>query len=286
MKYLLFLLFPLFFFVSLFIYQKATLDNGKLQVHVCNVGQGDAVFIRTPQGHTILFDGGPDNSVLSCLTRFMPFWDRTIDLMLLSHPHADHLNGLITVLQRYHVRHFLTEDLANKSAGYAALQRAVKDEGIPWQLVLSGDKMQTGDGVSLTVLSPDRAFLDRTAVQGKYITSSEFASLIVLVSYQKFSLLLNGDTQHDQLQEALEQWGLEDVTMLQVPHHGSRTGLSEAIMADLHAQVATISVGKNNYGHPSPLTLSLLSKAGIPLHRTDREGDISLISDGTAYNLE
>jgi competence protein ComEC len=286
MKYFLFLLFPLVFFVSLFLYQKATLDNGKLQVHVCNVGQGDAVYIRTPGGHNILFDGGPNNSVLSCLSRFMPFWDRTIDLMLLSHPHADHLNGLISVLQRYRVRHFLTEDLANTSAGYKAIQQAVKDEGIPWQLVLAGVTIQTGVGVSLKVLSPDRAFLDRTAVGGKYITSSEFASLIVLVSYKNFSLLLNGDSQDDQLQEALEGWEIDHVVMLQVPHHGSRTGLSEAIMGELHAQVATISVGKNNYGHPSPLTLALLSKAGIPIHRTDREGDISLISDGTAYNLK
>ena len=102
--------------------------------------------------------------------------------MLLSHPHADHLNGLVDVFENYSVRHFATEDLVNTSDGYEALRDSVTKAKLSWQTLLDGDKYQTGDGVSLFVVGPTQSYIDQTAVGGKYITSSEFASLEVLVS--------------------------------------------------------------------------------------------------------
>ena len=103
MRWLFFLLFPLFFLGVFAAYQQVTLNDGKFKVVMCDVGQGDAILIRTPKGKTFLFDGGPDKAVLECLSDHMPFWERTIEGVILSHPHADHLNGLIEVLKRYQV---------------------------------------------------------------------------------------------------------------------------------------------------------------------------------------
>jgi competence protein ComEC len=288
-KYVILGILTSFFFLGLGIYQFFTLNNGKLQVTVCDVGQGDAVVIRTPEGHTILFDGGPDKSVLQCLRKALPFWERRIGLILLSHPHADHLNGLIDVLKTYSVGQFATEDLANTSDGYKALQEIVRTEGLSWQSLVSGDKIKLDSGVVLTVVGPTKEFLSRTAVGGKYITSSEFASLEILLTYQKFSFLLTGDSQYQEMGESIAMYKdqLSRVTLLQTPHHGSRSGITPEIIAVLHPQVGMISVGAHNsYGHPAPSTLVTLQNAGVKIYRTDKEGTLRVISDGKSYNLQ
>jgi len=274
------------FFGGLSFYQFFSINDGKLHIVVCDVGQGDAVYIRTPKGHSILFDGGPDKSVLNCLRDAMPFWERSFDLLLLSHPHADHLNGLIDVFKRYTVKQFATEDLANTSEGYKTLQSAVKKEHLVWQTLLSGDKIKTQDGVMLSVLGPTRLFLDRTAVKGKYITSTEFASLQMLVAYKSFSYLLTGDSQYQEMGELVSGYHVTPLTVLQEPHHGSRTGITPEIIKALRPKIVTISVGAHNtYGHPAPNTLAILQNAGVEIHRTDKEGTLRLVTDGKSYNL-
>lgn len=286
MKYLFFGGIILVFFTLLFVYQGLKFNDGKLHVTICDVGQGDAVYIRTPKGKNILFDAGPDKSVLTCLRKYMPFWERSIDLAILSHPHADHLNGFIDVFEVYNVKQFATEDVANVSDGYHALQEAVAKEKIDWQLLSQGDRIRTSDGLSILVLSPTREYIAKTAIDGKYITSQEFASLELLLSYGEFDVLLTGDSQHTQLQQAISDGGVLSLEVLQVPHHGSKTGLTEEILAQLRPHVATISVGENTYGHPAPYTLSLLEKKGVKILRTDRQGDLRLISDGKAYSIQ
>lgn len=286
-KYLIIASLAVVFLIGLGIYQLVIFNDGKLHITVCDVGQGDAVIIRTPQGHVILFDGGPDRRVLDCLGKALPIWQRRIDLVLLSHPHADHLNGLVDVFEQFSVRHFATEDLANTSDGYKALEQIVKKTHLPWQTLVDGDKYQIGDGVSLIVVGPTQSFLDQTAVDGKYITSSEFASLEVLLSYKDFHLLLTGDSQYQEMGEAVATHRLSHITLLQEPHHGSRTGITPEIIATLRPQLVTISVGAHNsYGHPAPSTLSTLQNAHVAIHRTDREGDLRLVTDGKSYNLQ
>lgn len=287
-KYVILCVLLLSFLNSLALYQFFVFHDGKLHVTVCDVGQGDAVLFRTPHGHTVLFDGGPDASVLNCLTSALPFWERHIDLVLLSHPHADHLNGLISVFKRYLVGQFATEDLANTTDGYKALQRAVKNEGLMWQTLLDGDTIKLDSGIKLSVVGPTKAFLEQTAVNGKYITSSEFASLEILVTYSSFSLLLTGDSQYQELGETLQLHSAQvhNITVLQTPHHGSRTGTTPEIIAALRPQLATISVGAHNtYGHPAPSTVAILQQAGVKISRTDKTGTLRLITNGRSYNL-
>lgn len=287
MKWLLYGVFILVFLTSYSLYEFWSSNPGKLSVIFCDVGQGDAVLIHTPEGKTILFDGGPDKSVLSCLSERLPFWKRTIDVMVLSHPHADHLNGLIEVVERYNVKVFVTEQLANNTEGYKALKEAIKRERATESFLTTGDALRTSDGVTMRVLSPSSKYLQETAGEGGMIKESgEFASLIMLLSYKEFDVLLTGDTQTSQLTEAIQKSQLPHIEILQTPHHGSRFGLTETILKKLKPDLAVISVGKNSYGHPSPVTLNLLSNDKIKIERTDKRGQIVIVSNGSTYSIE
>ncbi|MEK7450854.1 MAG: MBL fold metallo-hydrolase [Patescibacteria group bacterium] len=271
---------------GLLFYQRIKFYDGKLHVVFCDVGQGDAIFIRTPKGLDILVDGGPNDNVLSCLSNHMPVWDRTIELIILTHPHTDHFFGLHEVLKRYNVLSFDSEKLDNKALGFAELIKEVKQKKIPLHYLFSGDAFKTKGGVKVEILAPTREFLAETSPNGMIGENNEFASLISLVSYGSFKLLLTGDTQADELLEAISQYSLSNLSLLQVPHHGSKTGLSFEILNLLKPKIAVISVGKNNkYGHPTPFVLDLLEKAKIKILRTDQNGEVEVISDGKTWKV-
>ena len=124
-KYLFFLL--LLFFSAGFLFIKNNSD-GKLHVYFCDVGQGDAIYIRMPTGADMLIDGGPNSKVVDCLSKHMPFYDRKIDLVVLTHPQADHLKGLIDVLERYNVTYFASSSIANNTEGYSKLVSLIKEK--------------------------------------------------------------------------------------------------------------------------------------------------------------
>ncbi len=282
----------LVFLAGLLFYQRIKFYDGKLHVVFCDVGQGDAIFIRTPSGSDILVDGGPNDSVLSCLSNHMPVWDKTLELVILTHPHTDHFFGLHEVLKRYDVLSFDSEKLDNKALGFAGLINEVKQKKIPIQYLFSQDSFKTKDGahstssgqVRVKILAPTQEFIAKTSPNGMIGENNEFASLISLVSYGSFSLLLTGDTQADELLEAVRQYSLANLSVLQVPHHGSKTGLSLEILDLLKPKVAVISVGKNNrYGHPTPFVLDLLEKAQAKVLRTDQKEEIEIISDGKNF---
>lgn len=264
--------------------------DGRLHINICDVGQGDAIYMRTPKGQDILFDGGPDKKVLDCLFKFMPFWDRTIELVILSHPHADHLNGLIEIFDAYKVKQFVTEDLINDTQGYKTLTQSIQKEGLKRTIIDDNYLLRTSDGISLRVLSPSPEFLKRTSNNGVIREAGEFASLIVLLSYKNFDFLLTGDTQATQLQDALElsfKKKIPHIEVIQVPHHGSRTGLTKEILELLDPDVATISVGRDNkYKHPASYTLSLLFERGVRVYRTDKNSDITIKTDGKTYSIK
>ncbi|MDO8620886.1 MAG: MBL fold metallo-hydrolase [Candidatus Levybacteria bacterium] len=276
----------LVFLAGLLFYQRIKFYDGKLHVVFCDVGQGDAIFIRTPNGLDILVDGGPNDSVLSCLSNHMPVWDRTIELVILTHPHTDHFFGLHNVLKRYNVLSFDSEKLDNKALGFAELINEVKQNKIPLHYLFSGDSFKTNGGINIKILAPTKEFLAETSPNGMIGENNEFASLISLVSYGSFKLLLTGDTQADELSQAISQYSLTNLSVLQVPHHGSKTGLSLEILNLLKPKVAVISVGKNNrYGHPTPFVLDLLGKVQAKILRTDQKGEIEVISDGKTWQV-
>ncbi len=271
-------------FISLLgvaVYDYLRFYDGKLHLIFCNVGQGDAIFVRTPKAENILIDVGPSSAVESCISSHTPFWDRKISLALLTHPHLDHFTGFRGVFKKYNVIDFTTERLSNKTAAWESLQREIDDEDIKTTYVYQGDSFRTGDGVRLLILAPTSSFLSEVSPNGAIGETQEQACIISYISYGSFKALLTCDSQSEELYDAIKNINISRISVLQVPHHGSKTGLSSEILDKIKPSAAVISVGLNNrYGHPSFLTLNLLKDYGIKTLRTDLNGEIEIVSDG------
>lgn len=275
--------------ISLFtfiVFQYVTSHDGRLHVIFCDVGQGDAILITSPANKYVLIDGGPDKSVLSCLSRHLPFWERHIAVMLLTHPHADHHNGLYFVAEQYDVDVFATERLSNKTAGFRVFRQILSEKRIPQRFVATGDTWQFADGLQIEIAGPTEDFLQLTDPDGIITDSAESGSLITEVVYGSVSIFLTGDAPVEELQEVAQSRGAP-IDLLQSPHHGSKTGINQEILEILQPKLITISVGKDNkYGHPSKSVLDLYKQFSIPVLRTDQVGDIEVVSDGNSFWIE
>ncbi len=252
-----------------------SLPDGRLHVTFLDVGQGDAILIQTPAGHRILIDGGPSPALaLQALGRRLPFYDRRIDLVLLTHAHDDHVRGLLAVVERYQVRQVLSGSTSKPaSSGVAAQwQQILQDRGIPLLPVAQPLQIDLGDGTLMQVLP--------STVEGE-------AWLVGRLIWQDTSFLLTGDLEADGLlQLAHEGWPLA-CTVLKVSHHGSADALIQDLLATLQPQLAVVSVGADNrFGHPANSTLELLSRQGVQTLRTDQAGDIEVIVDGQGWRVK
>lgn len=270
--------------ITIGVWQYFSFNDNKLHIIFCDVGQGDAILLKTPKNSYMLFDSGPDDKVVGCLGRHMPFWSHEINMALLTHPHADHLNGFLPVFQSYTIDQFITERLANKTQGYKKLITTIKNTHTKETMALAGDIFKT-ESVTLTFVGPTDTYLRDTSPNGYIGESGEFGSLETLITYDTFRVLLTGDSQAIELHDA-ESLINGKITILHVPHHGSKTGLTENILTALKPKLAVISVGAHNkYGHPTKFTLDLLQSLKIPVLRTDKSGDIEIVSDGKKWEV-
>jgi len=283
-KFLIFTLLACAALASLFAYQYFAFHDGKLHIVWCDVGQGDGILVTTPTDMHIMIDAGPDGKILDCLSRHMGFWERKIDLALLTHPHADHFSGYYYLVDRYTLNQFSTEDLINKTVGFAGLKQTLANHKISEKIVHTGDRWRVGE-VLLTIEGPTKEFEFRKNPDGVITNSAESASLVTLVTYGSFRALLTGDAPVDEMEEILDE-GMTHVDVTQIPHHGSSTGVDERILDVLSPHLAVISVGAHNrYGHPKQSTLDLLQQKGIHYLRTDQVGDVEIVSDGKAWRV-
>lgn len=263
---------------ALVVYQKLTLDDGKLHVVVCDVGQGDAIFIRSPGGADILIDGGPDDKVLNCLGRHMPFWDRSLEMVVLTHPHADHLIGLISVIKSYSVLQFIgniSGQIDQETEGLKELKSQINSHNIKITTVTIGDRFRIKDGTLFSVLWPPQDFVS---------SDVNDLSIVFLLNFSDFEALLTGDAG---VNAGYQRVFEGQVDLLKVPHHGSRTGLSAQFMDQVRLGLAVISVGKKNkFGHPHEETLKILTDKDIKTLRTDLDGEVAVISNGKKWWVE
>jgi competence protein ComEC len=284
----------------------ASQKNGLLKIHFFDIGQGDSIFIETPSGQQILVDGGPGNTVLSKLGEVMPFYDKDIDVLVVSHPHADHIVGLIDVLGRYEVKNIIEAGESYNSSEFKAWQEAVAGENVPicpeqslvgksrildFVITPCVNKIGTnnieaiankiidfGDGVTLTILHPFES------VVGDNPKNPHDDGVVAMLKYGEFEVMLTGDIE-TKVERRLIMEGYDlDSDVLKVGHHGSKTSSSEEFLSAVSPEVAIIQVGvKNRYGHPSPEVLERLENYDIKYYRNDLNGDIKLTSDGTNY---
>ncbi|MDP2727576.1 MAG: ComEC/Rec2 family competence protein, partial [Dehalococcoidia bacterium] len=255
-----------------------TLPDQQRHVSFLDVGEGDAILIRTPS-YKVLVDGGPSPSAITrYLGRKLPFWDRRIDLVVLTHPHDDHLMGLMEILQRYEVGGILATPYNQDSSLFQQWRSLVKAKGINYVLARKGQEVRLGQQAKLEVLHPGERLLQGTD------SDANNNSVVLRLVWGSFSVLLSGDLQQEGQKDLIE--GQTDLSslVLKVPHQGARNGLGEGFLERVKPQVAIISVGKDNsFGHPAQETIQKLQ--GIKVYRTDRNGTIEVDSDGRGYRV-
>jgi competence protein ComEC len=256
----------------------ASLPDGKLHVVFFDVGEGDAIFIETPRGQQILIDGGPSpTTLISALGRRMPFWDRSLDLVILTHADEDHIAGLIPVLERYRVGQVLESGYQHSHPMYDRWQELIEEKGIPNHLARAGMSIATGDGVELVVLHPGPELMEYTDADANN------NSVVTRLAMGQVSFLLPGDIA--EVAEAMLLASGQELasTVLKVPHHGGNTSSSVAFLKAVNPKLVVISVGADNkFGHPSPQVLNRLEELVGEEHvlRTDEQGTIEVVTDG------
>ncbi|OGY25902.1 MAG: hypothetical protein A2Z24_02365 [Candidatus Woykebacteria bacterium RBG_16_44_10] len=249
-----------------------TLPDAKLHLKIYDVGQGDAIFLRTAGDFRILVDGGPSNKVLEYLGTDLPFYSKSIDLVILTHPQADHLTGLVEAVKRYNIKSLWVSDAKNETRIFSKWQAVLQESEIDPVVVNQGDKLILPDGTEIRVLSPRKEGMNQDV---------NSASVVVLVSYGNFDALLTGDAdQHSQPYTGNEG----HVEVFKVPHHGAKESIDQNFVATLSPEVSVISVGANNkYGHPSQNVISFLENLGSKVYRTDKNGTTEIVSDGKSW---
>lgn len=267
------------------------LPDDRLHLVTCDVGQGDAILV-TYRSSQVLVDGGPDNSVLDCLARHIPFWDRTIEVAVLTHPQADHLNGLVPVIERFAVDRVVVNGLVADTAGFRAFRDSLISEGAKLHLAARGDQIRLNP-LRLSVLWPEERLGTEqawredqgTAVLGAANFSDDVneSSVVLSLGFGAFDALLTGDLGFAGEQELVADGVLTKVEVLKVGHHGSKFSSGADFLEAIRPQVAVVSVGKNRYGHPTPETLERLSTVGVRVLRTDLAGDIEVVTDGNEW---
>lgn len=249
-----------------------------LDVYVLDVGQGDSIFIQTEYGVQVLIDGGPGDAALAELGKVLPFYDRSLDVVMLTHPDADHLNGLVEIIKRYKVGMVVETGVLKSTAQYEEWNRLVEEQNIPVVYAVAGERFDLGADVSMKIVSPTQS------EKGSAPSKVNNTSIIARLDYKDVSFLFTGDV------EAITERKLAflsndlDTDILKAAHHGSKTSSSEEFLRRVTPAAAVISVGRNNrYGHPSPEIISRFDALGIPVYRTDMNGTIGIhvFPDGT-----
>ncbi len=262
----------------------ATLPDGRLHLVMLDVGQGDAILVVAPSGATMLVDGGPDPDVtLRRLGAALPWWQRTIDVVVLTHPHQDHVGGLPAVLQRFEVHAVLDGGRSYPNPAYARLLELVaRDPGVAYRLARAGSTVSLDRRTAVTLLYPGQDDAAAPLPAGDINN----ASVVGLLRLGRFTALLTGDAEApvEALLAARDE--LTPVDVLKVGHHGSNSGTTPAFVAALHPALGLVSVGiGNEYGHPSSDTLRTLADAGVAVLRTDLDGTVEIRSDGTTWTV-
>ncbi len=266
----------LFFFVVIIWHSVFSEKVGLLRVSVLNVGQGDAIHIKSPGGADILVDGGPDRSVLRALGSAMPFYDRSIDLILVSNPDKDHISGLLGVFDTFDIGAVMIPGTDPNTDVYRSFLSAVNEEGAYLIEARRGGIVDLGGGARFEIIFPDR---DPSGLD------TNTGSLVARLVFGNTAMMFTGDMPSG-VEEYLVRIDSQSLKsdLIKVGHHGSKTSSSRSFIGFVAPSTAVISVGANNsYGHPNKETLEIFGDFGVEVFRTDLDGTIQFFSDGKKF---
>lgn len=256
-----------FFFISYF-------DN-RTKIVFCDVGQGDGAYIRIKNRFDIVIDAGPDRKILNCIGRYMPFYDRTIELAFISHDQKDHFGGFDYLLDRYRIKKVFMPDLETSLQSFKRLKQKMIVKKTRIQVISAGMNLQIMNDI----------FFIHWPIGHCIAADNNDCSLIFTFKENTFKALFTGDASPKVL-NSLSRKSINTVTVLKVPHHGSKNGLTEKFLRLANPTTTVISVGKkNSYGHPSKEILDMLQSHKIKIRRTDKEGDIVFKITNSKYQI-
>lgn len=239
-------------------------DGSRVRVVFLSVGQGDAILIQSGHQQVLVDSGREGTALLAALGREMPFYDRTIDVVIATHPDADHIGGFPTLLDRYQVGQFITTGATSDTSDWTLLERSLAQHQVRREIPgRSGVSIELAQGGRLTLLYP------KTLPLPENLESNE-GSIVARFEFGETSFLLTGDLPYEE--DFLPM--VEPADVLKAAHHGSRSSTSDAWLALVQPREAIISVGENRYGHPTGEVLDRLAKRGVAIFRTDELGSI------------
>lgn len=259
----------------------AAAKGGQLTVRMLDIGQGDA-FLLEKDGKFVMIDTGDIEHRDQIVALLHKYKVKEISKIIITHPHADHLGGMNAIFKNFKVDAIYDDGMPAATGSYKNYLKQIKANKIPYHVLKSGDEVDFFDGVKYNVLGPVKVIKDQKG-------NSDFNnnSVVGRLTYGKFSMMFTGDAEKEEEKTILDKGGTLKSDVLKVGHHGSRTSTSPAFLKAVSPKDAFISCGQgNDYGHPHKVTLDKLEKAKVHVYRTDRNGTVTLTTDGSSYHIE
>ncbi|MEA1936794.1 MAG: MBL fold metallo-hydrolase [Patescibacteria group bacterium] len=261
------LLFLINALIAVAFWRDNSVEGKKPRVIFFDVGQGDAAMIDLEGDTQILIDGGDGKDILNKLGKYLPFYDKKIELMIMTHPDKDHIGGLVEVLRYYEVEQILMPGIKCEKAICQERDKLIAEKDIPVKYAEFGQGIKAGN-INMTVLHPFESLKD------KEVKDSNDASIIFKFTLNDSSYLLTGDAGFKVDKKLLDKNINLEAEILKVSHHGSKYGTSNEFLQTVKPEKAIISVGKNSYGHPAGELLNRLKNINARIFRTDKIGDV------------
>lgn len=255
--------------------------GSQLIVRMLDIGQGDA-FLLEKDGKFVMIDTGDIEHRDQIVALLHKYKVKEISKIIITHPHADHLGGMNAIFKNFKVDAIYDDGMPAGTGSYKNYLKQIKEKKIPYHVLKAGDEVNFFDGVKFNVLGPVKVIKDQKE-------NSDFNnnSIVGRLTYGSFSMMFTGDAEQEEEKTILGKGGTLKSDVLKVGHHGSRTSTSPAFLKAVSPKNAFISCGQgNDYGHPHKVTIDKLEKAKVQIYRTDRNGTVTLTSDGSSYRIE
>ena len=247
------------------------LKNGNaVEVNFYDIGQGDGMMIEAGDNIQIIIDGGATDKIVEKIGRDLPFYDRQIELVIMTHPDKDHLGGLVDVLRYYQVDQVLITGIKCETAICREWDKIIKEKDIPVKIAQAGQVINLGGGTYLGIFSP------RENLSGQKFKDDNGTSIVAKLISNDRSVLFTGDIGFKVENKLMESGANLNSDILKISHHGSKYATSSKFLEAVSPETAVICVGKNSYGHPAEELLSRIDDYGAAIKRTDLDGDVKL----------
>lgn len=246
----------------------SNLKKSDIEIYFFDVGQGDASLIESKDGTQILIDGGPPNKILPKLSKVLDFNDKSLDVLILTHPHVDHISGAIEVLKNYEVGLLVESGVLYHTAEAIEFKKLVEEKKLKKLIINKPTKLKFFNGAEIRFLYPDKSFED------SILKKIHDATVVSELLYGGRKILFMGDAEKNIEKYLLNKNLVGDVDVLKAGHHGSKTSTTKEFLSVVRPEYSIIEVGRNSYGHPTQEVLSRLASVGAQIFRTDTDGTI------------